>query len=104
MILDFSFFGLKPEAPLAFSFYVKAGSAQVGNEKLQPKTLRRYQGISKPILFGGGLCVESLTPGKMEVIPLAGGGGYWDCEYLAAFEIHPVNAKMSFSFHFLFKY
>jgi hypothetical protein len=97
VVFDLAFFGLQPDSPLAFSFYVKAESAQIGAEKLKPKTLQRYQGISKPILFGGGLLLESLTPGKMEVIPLAGGGGYWDTEYLASFVIHPVNAKMSFS-------
>lgn len=97
IVFDLAFFGLKPSEPLAFSFYVKSDSAQIGSEKLKPKTLQRYQGISKPIEFGGSLCIESLTPGKMEVIPLAGGGGYWNCEYLAAFEIHPVNAKMAFS-------
>jgi len=96
IILDLSFFGLKPNSPLAFSFYARAESAQVGAEKLKPGTLHRYQGPSKPILFGDGLTIESLTPGKLETIPLAGGSGYWDCEFLAAFEIHPVNAKMTF--------
>jgi len=99
IVLDFSFFGLQPSAPLSFSFYVKAQSAQVENERIRPKTLQRYHGPSKPVLFGGGLIIESLMPGKMEVIPLAGGGGFWNCEYLASFEIHPINAKMSFSFH-----
>lgn len=98
LMLDLSFFGMKPGTPLAFSFYVKADSAQIGNEKFKPKTLQRYHGISKPVQFGGGLCLQSLMPGKMELIPLAGSGGYWDCEYLAAFEIHPVNAKISFLF------
>lgn len=96
IVFDLTFFGVNPAAPLAFSFYVKSDSAQIGNEKFQPKTLHRYHGTSKPIQFGGGLKLESLMPGKMELIPLAGSGGYWDCEYLAAFEIHPVNAKMSF--------
>ncbi len=94
--LDLTFFGLEPSASLAFSFYVKAEAAQIGSEKFKPKTLQRYQGVSKPVRFGSGLTIESLTSGKMELIPLAGGGGYWDCEYLAAFEIHPINAKMSF--------
>ncbi len=94
--LDLTFFGLEPSAALAFSFYVKAECAQIGGEKLKPKTLQRYQGVSKPVRFGSGLTIESKTEGKMELIPLAGGGGYWDCEYLAAFEIHPINAKMSF--------
>jgi hypothetical protein len=97
LLLDLSFFGLAPNAPLVFSFYVKAEDAQIGAEIFKPKTLQRYQGTSKPLTFSGGLTIESLIPGKMELIPLAGSGGYWDCEYLAAFEIHPVNAKMSFS-------
>lgn len=99
IFFDLTFFGLKPNIPLAFSFYVKASSAQIGSEKLKPKTLQRYQGVSKPLRFGQSLSIESLIPGKMEVIPLAGGGGYWDCEYLTAFEIHPINAKMAFSVH-----
>jgi hypothetical protein len=96
MSLDLTFFGLEPSASLAFSFYVKAEVAQIGGEKFKPKTLQRYQGVSKPVRFGSRLTIESKTEGKMELIPLAGRGGYWDCEYLAAFEIHPINAKMSF--------
>jgi len=99
IVFDLTFIGLKPSAPLAFSFYVKAESAHIGNEKIKPKTLHRYHGISKPILFGNGLILESLSPGKMELIPLAGSEGYWNCEYLAAYEVHPVNAKMSFAFY-----
>jgi len=95
--IDLSFFGVKPGGPLAFSFYAKTESAQVGNEKIQPRTLQRYHGATKPIRFGEGFLLQSLIPGKMELIPLAGSGGFWDCEYLAAFEIHPVGAKLSFS-------
>jgi hypothetical protein len=96
LALDLIFYGLEPSAALAFSFFVKAEAAQIGNEKFKPKTLQRYQGASKPIRFGSGLVIESKIEGKMELIPLAGSGGYWDSEYLAAFEIHPINAKMSF--------
>lgn len=96
IVLELSFLGLKPSHPLAFSFYVKADSAQIEGEKLKSGTLQRYQGVAKPLLFGGDLMIESLIPAKLEVIPLAGGGGYWDCEYLAAFEIHPVTAKAAF--------
>ncbi len=97
ILLDLTFFGLKPQTPLAISFYIKADFAQIGNERLMPATLQRYHGANQSIHFQEMLFLECLTPGKMEVIPLAGKGGFWDCDYLAAFEIHPVNAKISFA-------
>ncbi len=97
LFFDLSFFGLSPSKPLNFSFYIKADSAQVGNEKFKPNTLHRYQGEAKPVALGEKLKVESQTPGKMEVIPLAGSGAFWNCEYLVSFEIHAIISKFSFS-------
>lgn len=97
MIFDLSFIGLKLDAPLAFSFYVHADSAQVGGVSVKTKSLERYFGDAQPVLFGSNLEIKSDSEGKMEVIPLAGSGCFWDCEYLLAFEIHPLNSKCCFS-------
>lgn len=98
MVFNLNFYGEVKDS-LLFSFYIKSSFAQIGNEKLKAQSLNRYVGPSKPIVLGGDLVIECDPLGKMEVIPLAGGGGFWDCEYLAAFEVHPMNPKMSFKIY-----
>lgn len=91
--LSLRFLGLKVDKPIAFVFYVKAPHCEVEGEKLQPKSLQRIQGEAKPVLFGGEVEIASALPAKMEVIPLAGEGYFWNCEYLVAFEINSFEAR-----------
>ena len=97
LTLDLVFTGLKTEEPLGFVFYIHAQTAQVGTEIIKPKSLQRYCGEARPVLFQQHLKLESHFGGKMELIPLAGANGFWNCEYLLAFEIHAFNARGSFS-------
>ncbi|HSX11495.1 MAG TPA: hypothetical protein VLF94_07275 [Chlamydiales bacterium] len=94
--VDVRFVGLKPETPLEFAFYVKAPKCQIGQEVLKPKSLRRYNGEASSVLFQN-LKIEVSTPHKVRVIPLAGEGCFWDCEFLAAFEIPPFDPQVSFT-------
>jgi len=97
--IDLRFIGLKPETPLLFVFYVKAQSCQIGNSLLKPKSLYRYSGEAKSLFLKGnegGLKLESSLSHKVQVIPLAGEGCFWDAEFLISFEIHPVTALAQF--------
>ncbi len=94
--LDFRFIGIKSEMSLSLSFYVKAPSCQIGNEILKTKSLRRFHGEVQTISFGNKLKIESGQPHKVEVIPLAGEGCYWDSEFLVSFELHPFVPQVSF--------
>jgi hypothetical protein len=94
--LDFKWVGLRAEQPLSFVFYVKAGSCQIENEILKPKSLRRYQGICQEIRFDDQCKIESRQLQKVELIPLAGEGCFWDCEFLLSFELQPLISQISF--------
>lgn len=96
--LDVRFVGLKPEMPLSFAFYVKAQSCQIGSEILKPKSLRRFNGEAQEIFFQNTLKVASAQCHKVQVIPLAGEGCFWDCEFLLSFELHPFAPQATFSF------
>lgn len=91
--LDVRFFGLTPESSLNFSFYIKASEAQIGVSYFQPKSLVRYLGESKAVVFGGKFKIESMVPSKMELIPLAGQNSFWGTDFLLSFEIHPFESR-----------
>ena len=95
-VLDLTFFGLIPEHPLFFSFYVWAESAMIDGTVLKPRSLQKYRGEAKEVRFGESFRIRGPLSDKLEVIPLAGDGPFWGSTYLAAFEIHPFNAKASF--------
>jgi len=94
--MDFRFVGLQPEEPFFFAFYVKAGSCQIGSEILKPKSLRRFNGEASQVRLNRTV-IQSASPHKIQVIPLAGEGCFWDCEFLVSFEIHPFAPQASFS-------
>jgi hypothetical protein len=99
--LDLRIIGVKPQNPLAMVFYAKAQSCQIGNNIYKPKSLSRFNGeIQSLIVKGkeGELKIESSLSHKVQVIPLAGEGCFWDSEFLIAFEIHPFAASASFCF------
>lgn len=100
-IFQSRFIGLTPEFPMAFVFYVKAEKAQVGNEIFYPKSLLRYSGGSRKIVFERNesrVTIESGIPGKMDLIPLAGEGCFWNAEFLLAFEIPSFDGRVSVKF------
>ncbi len=94
--LDLRFVGLKPETPLAFVFYVKAPSCQIGQEILKPKSLRRFLGEGNQAALGK-LTIASSCNHKIQIIPLAGEGCFWDTEFLVAFEMQPFISQTSFT-------
>lgn len=94
------FLGLKPDEPVAFVFYVKAGSCAVEGQVFKPKSLQRYTGAASAFLFRGKEsqlkieCASSLRP---QLIPLAGDGGFWGADFLLSFEILPFASQVNFS-------
>lgn len=93
--LDIRFVGLKPDTPLEFAFYVKAQSCQIEEREVMPKSLQRFNGEATTVMFQN-LKIESSLPHKVQVIPLAGEGCFWDSDFLAAFEIHPFEPHVRF--------
>lgn len=95
--LDLRFLGLTNQQPLFFVFYVKAHLAKIGTQQYLPKALLRYLGESKQIQFNTNVFIDSSRNMRMELIPLAGEGCFWDCEFLLAYEIPVSDEKISFS-------
>jgi hypothetical protein len=94
--IDVRYMGLKPDMKAAFVFYVRAESAEVAKQSLKPRSLSRYRGEASSVSFENRVKLESELPGQLEVIPLAGEGGFWNSSFLAAFEILPIHGKSSF--------
>ena len=91
--IDLKFAGLKQEKPFAVAFYVKASRCQIGGQNLKPKTLHRYSGEGKTLsLVGneGELKMETSISHKIQVVPLAGEGCFWNADFLITFEMHPL--------------
>lgn len=96
--LGLRFIGLEAEKPLAFVFYIHAQQCLIGTQSFKPKSLHRYAGEAQSFLFQGKegtLKIES-TSHKVQLIPLAGEGGFWDTEFILAFEIAPMNPSAHF--------
>ncbi len=99
--LEVRFFGLTPETAVSFVFYVKAEHARIDHEVYLPKSLRRYVGASQKVVFESGgdrFSIENMCSSKMEMIPLAGNGCFWDSDFLLGFEIPPHDGRAVFSF------
>ena len=95
--LSFQFVGLRPEKPLSMSLYVAADLAHIEGEGFESKTLRRYRGKAQTVQFKKGessLAIQSDSLGKMELIPLAGEGCYWNANFLLALEIPCFEGKL----------
>lgn len=99
--LEVRFFGLTPERALSFVFYIKAEVARVDQETYLPKSLQRYCGMAKKVCFessGDHFSIENMCPSKMEIIPLAGNGCFWDADFLLGFEIPIHDGRVVFRF------
>lgn len=86
---------LMSSEPMVFAFYVKAKSCQVDTVFLKPRCLQRFNGEASRVLLDE-LTIESTHPHKIQIIPLAGDGCFWNCDFLIAFEINRYDGKISF--------
>ena len=94
--LQFRFLGLEAEKPLFMAFYIKADSALIGAQVYKPKSLNRYQGTAQTFEFGDAI-LKIDRPLKAQLIPLAGEGGFWNTDFLLAFEIQTAEAQCVFT-------
>lgn len=100
-ILETRFIGLKASDPLFFSFYIKADFARIDSEVYIPKNLRRFSGSAKHVIFEreeSRLTISNAISSKMELIPLASSGCFWDSDFLLAFEIPFHEGRGIFQF------
>lgn len=97
--LNFRFCGVDLKTPLSFAFYVKADSCQIKNQLFKPKSLARFSGETDQILFNQKLKLVLDHPAKSQVIPLAGDGYFWGCDFLFIFELNPFISSTSISIH-----
>lgn len=95
--LSFHLVGIKPESPQHMAFYVKAKRAEVGTQAFLPKSLERFKGQADAVSFENHLSIKSSIPLNIQVIPLAGEGCYWDCDFLILFEINSFVCQFEFS-------
>ncbi|MDE3045150.1 MAG: hypothetical protein KGJ02_00680 [Verrucomicrobiota bacterium] len=93
--------GLTPKIPMAWVFYVCADGCKIGDKLFKTKSLNRFLGDEQRALFDGRLLVETDRPLKMELIPLAGEGGFWNASFLLAFWL-PQHASKTL-FHLIAK-
>ncbi len=99
--MEIQFFGLTQEIPVSFVFYIKASLAKIGLDAYLPGSLRRYSKESKKVIFekeGSLFSIENLCPSKMELIPLAGKGCFWESDFLLSFEIPVHDGRAVFAF------
>jgi hypothetical protein len=94
--LDLHFVGVTPEEPLAFCFYVKTPFCSINGQEFKPKILTRFSGEGQRVDFQK-ITMESSQVHKIQIIPLAGFGGFWNCDFIVAFEIHPLQNSLQFS-------
>ncbi len=93
--LDLRFVGVSVDLPLQFAFYVKAKHIRVGAEEIVPRSLRRFQGEAAQVACEHlRICVK--LPHRVEVIPLAGEGCFWNCEFLVLFSIPAAMPQVTF--------
>lgn len=98
--MGLKFMGLKPEEPVGFVYYVKAGSCSIDGQVYKPKSLQRFAGSSASFLFRGKesqLKIECEPSLKGQLIPLAGEAGFWNADFLLSFEIPPFASQVNFS-------
>lgn len=91
--------GLPSDKPISFVYYIQADIAKIGQESYLPKSLNRYSGGVKNVRFernGSGFSIESIGSLRMELIPLAGSGCFWDSDFLLSFEIPVHDGRILF--------
>lgn len=94
---DCKFVGLV-DSPITMAFYVKANTCKVNGQIIHPKTLQRYQGDTQTVTFDDQVAIEMGLLQRIEVIPLAGEGCFWDTNFLLKCEIHPSTTSQKFFF------
>lgn len=91
LFLNGRLLGMKSESQYYFVFYIKAAEASIAEAVHKPKSLIRYRGETVPALFDRQIEIKTNVSSKMELIPLAGGGCFWDSDFLLAYELIPEN-------------
>lgn len=95
--IAFRFVGL--ETSMFLAFYVKAPSCTVGSKSFLPGGLHRFQGEAQEARFGS-VVLKASTVCKMELIPLAGHGCFWNADFLLLFEINQFFDQINIDFIF----
>lgn len=95
------FMGVTPGISLFFVFYVKAQLAFIGEDLFTPRSLQRYHHHAQKVTFYSDqdrLSIENKIATKMQLIPLAGEGCFWDSDYLLAYEIPTHDSRVCIEF------
>lgn len=98
---SFSFVGISNKNSFSICLYVVADLTKIGEDQFQSKSLRRYRGKTQEITFKKGessLSFSCSTFGKMELIPLAGEGCFWNAKFLLAFEVSSSDEELELHF------
>lgn len=75
---------------LAFTFFLQANELIVGDIKLQPYSLNRYQGVNIPVRVNHGSDFILIAPnfiGEMQIFSLAGKNHFWGSQFLLAYSL-----------------
>lgn len=75
---------------LAFTFFLQASELLVGDAKLEPYSLHRYQGINRAIRVIQEMDTIVISPsfiGEMQIFSLAGKNHFWGSQFLVAYSL-----------------
>lgn len=92
--LGFRFVGVKPEKDIFLALYVKAKTCRIGEEELQPKSLHRFEGEAKTVVFNEKNLIQLPENQRIKVIPLAGEGCFWDCQFLLLYPLSSFTSQL----------
>ncbi len=92
--LNFKFVGVRPEKPLSFAFYIKAKLCEVQKNLLYPKSLHRFVGEAQEVCFNQKCLIETPHPHRLQVIPLAGEGCFWNTDFLLSYPIGSFTSHL----------
>jgi hypothetical protein len=90
--------GINPQKPIALVFYLAADACRIDNKVFKPKSLQRFIGESSQLLIDARATKAILQldrPLKIELIPLAGEGCYWNATFLLALWLPPFDTTLS---------
>jgi len=94
LYIEASMLGLHKHDEVAFTFYGKAETCSIENQKrMLPKTLDSYKGVSQSVTLDSNAATLTIIPsdtvGEMQVIPLAGEKAFWGADFLIAYFLSP---------------
>ena len=101
-LIETNFLGLDGWDSVAFSFFIKAQSCVLSDNKtIYPRTLDCYEGDVCPLIMSGEMGEVRLDHqgfnGQMQVIPLSGEKSFWGADFLVSYHLTSDQSRYSWN-------